>query len=144
MTITINPAAATSAFCAPRGNEAELSSANPYAFLAKGTDSVGNPIDIAGSFTPDGKGGISNAAVDYNGITNGPEHLLVNLSASSYGFGSSEQGCLHRVFAGPATTATSVSATGAWSTFAPANVTRARSIKDDYALIRLIRNACRL
>ena len=77
MTITINPAAATSAFCAPRGNEAELSSANPYAFLAKGTDSVGNPIDIAGSFTPDGKGGISNAAVDYNGITNGPEHLLV-------------------------------------------------------------------
>jgi len=97
--------------------------------LAKGTDSAGNPIDIAGSFTPDGKGGISNAAVDYNGITNGPEQLVVNLSASSYGFGSSEQGCLHLVFAGPATTATSVSATGAWSTFAPANVTRARSIK---------------
>ena len=52
MTITINPAAATSAFCAPRGNEAELNSANPYAFLAKGTDSVGNPIDIAGSVKP--------------------------------------------------------------------------------------------
>ena len=129
MTITINPAAATSAFCAPRGNEAELSSANPYAFLAKGTDSVGNPIDIAGSFTPDGKGGISNAAVDYNGITNGPEQLVANLSASSFGFGSQGQGCLHLVFAGPATTATSVRSTRAGSTFAPANVTRARSIK---------------
>lgn len=129
LTITINRAPATSAFCAPRGNEAELSPANPYAFLAKGTDGVGNPIDIAGSFTPDGKGGISNAAVDYNGITNGPEPLVVNLSASSYGFGSSGEGCLHLVFAGPATTATSVSATGAGSSFAPANVTRARSIK---------------
>lgn len=129
LTITISPAPATSASCAPRGSEAELSSANPYAFLAKGTDSAGNPIDIAGSFTPDGKGGISKAAVDYNGITNGPEQLVVNVSASSYGFGSSEQGCLHLVFAGPATTATSVSATGAWSTFAPPNVTRARSIK---------------
>lgn len=129
LTITISPAPATSAFCAPRGNEAELSSANSYAFLAKGTDSVGNPIDVAGSFTPDGKGGISDAAVDYNGITNGAEQLVVNLSASSYGFGSPGEGCLHLVFAGPATTATSVRATRAGSTFAPANVTRARSIK---------------
>ncbi len=115
--------------CAPLGNEEGLKSANPYAFLVKGTDSVGNPIDIAGSFTPDGKGGIGNAAVDYNGITNGPEQQLVNLSASSYGFGSSGEGCLHLVFAGVATTSTGVSATRAASSFAPANVTRARSIK---------------
>jgi hypothetical protein len=125
--ITINPALATT-FCAPRGNEAELSSA-PYAFMAKGTDSVGNPIDIAGAFTPDGQGGISNAAADYNGITNGPEQLLVNLSASSYGFGSPGEGCLHLVFAGPATTPTSARGTRTGSTFAPANVTRVRSIK---------------
>jgi hypothetical protein len=121
--------ASSSESCVPRGNEAELSSASPYAFLVKGTDSAGNPIDIAGSFTPDGNGSIANAVVDYNGITNGPEQLLVNLSASSYGFDSSGEGCLHLVFAGAATTSTSESATRAAANFVPANVTRARRIR---------------
>jgi hypothetical protein len=95
----------------------------------KGTDSQGNPIDIAASFTPDGHGGIANAAVDYNGITNGPEQLQVNLASSSYAFGSSGEGCLSLVFSGPVTTSTSVRQTGVASNFAPANITRARSVK---------------
>ena len=127
--VAIGTASSSSESCVPRGNEAELSAVSPYAFLVKGTDSAGNPIDIAGSFTPDGNRGIANAAVDYNAITNGPEQLLVNLSASSYGFDSSGEGCLHLVFAGAATTATSESATRAESNFVPANVARARKIK---------------
>ena len=138
--ITIR-AASSSSSCAPRGSEAELSSASPYAFLVKGTDSAGNPIDIAGSFTPDGNGGIANAAVDYNGITNGPEQMLVNLSASSYGFDSLGEGCLHLVFAGAATTSTSESATRAESNFVPADVTRARKIKTSATPVSVVSDA---
>ncbi len=98
LTITITGMSA--AVCTPLGNEAALTSANPYAFLLKGTDGNGNPVDIAGSFTPDGAGGIASAAVDYNGFTNGPEPLAVNLSGSSYAFGSSAQGCLYLAFSG--------------------------------------------
>lgn len=101
--LTITIAASTVAQCPSQGNEAALTSANPYAFLVKGTDGRGNPIDIAGSFTPNGSGGLANAVVDYNGFTNGPAQLAVNLSASSYAFGSSGQGCLYLSFSGLAT-----------------------------------------
>jgi hypothetical protein len=97
ITINSQPAAA----CTPQGNEEALNSNTPYAFLVKGTDGSGNPIDIAGSFTPNGSGGISNATVDYNGFTNGPDQLQVNLAASSYSFSSSQQGCLSLGFSGP-------------------------------------------
>ncbi len=99
MMITITGSA--TAVCAPLGNEAALTPATPYAFLLKGTDANGNPIDIAGSFTPDGAGGISAAAADYNGLTNGPEPLAVNLASSSYAFRpSSTEGCLYLAFSG--------------------------------------------
>lgn len=102
LTLTITGVAV--AVCTPLGNEAALTSANPYAFLLKGTDGSGKPIVIAGSFTPDGSGGIANAAVDYNGFTNGPEQMQVNLANSSYSFGSSAQGCLYLSFSGLVTT----------------------------------------
>jgi hypothetical protein len=92
------------AVCTPMGNEAALTSVTPYAFLLKGTDGSGNPIDIAGSFTPDGSGGITDATADYNGLTNGPEQLQVNLAGSSYSFSTSTQGCLYLAFSGLATT----------------------------------------
>jgi hypothetical protein len=98
LTITITGTA--TAVCTPLGKEAALTSATPYAFLLKGTDGNGNPIDIAGSFTPNGAGGITNAAADYNGFSNGPEPLQVDLSTSSYSFGSSAQGCLDLAFSG--------------------------------------------
>jgi large repetitive protein len=91
---------AASSVCAPSGNEAALSSSTPYAFLLKGTDSNGNPIDIAGSFTPNGAGGITNAIADYNGFTSGPEPLKVDVAASSYSFSSKAQGCLYLSFSG--------------------------------------------
>ena len=132
----INIAAASSAAahnsaasCAPLGNEAGLKAANPYAFMVKGTDGNGNPIVIAGSFTPDGAGRLTSAAVDYNGFTSGPEQLQVNLAASSYAFGTSAQGCLYLSFSGVEASAGSVNLAGITSNFKPANVTRARKIK---------------
>jgi len=98
LTLTIGSPEVAS--CTLLGNEAALTPATPYAFLVKGTDGSGNPIDIAGSFTPNGSGGIANATVDYNGITNGPQHLQVDLGASSYSFGSSAVGCLSLAFSG--------------------------------------------
>ena len=90
------------AACAPQGNEGVLSAATPYAFLLKGTDGTGKPIDIAGSFTPNGSGGITSATLDYNGMAYGPEQLQVNAAASSYAVGSSGLGCLAFAFSSPA------------------------------------------
>jgi hypothetical protein len=98
--LTITIASSIAAVCQPAGNEAALTSANPYAFLLKGTDAAGNPIDIAGSFTPNGTGGIASAVADYNGFTSGPQQLQVNLAASSYSFHTSGQGCLYLSFSG--------------------------------------------
>jgi hypothetical protein len=92
ISITINATAA--AVCTPLGNESALTSATPYSFLVKGSDQLGSPIDIAGSFTPNGNGGLSAAIVDYNGFSNGPQHFQVNLGASSYAFAPNGQGCL--------------------------------------------------
>ena len=99
--LTLTIGAPEVASCTPLGNEAALTPATPYGFLLKGTDTSGNPIDIAGSFTPNGSGGITNAAVDYNGFSNGPEQLQVNLATSSYSFVSSTLGCLSLGFSGP-------------------------------------------
>ena len=96
LSITINGASAST--CVPAGNEAALGS--PYAFLLKGSDANGNPIDIAGSFTPTGSGGLTNAAIDYNGFTNGHQNLQVNVAASSYSFATDGQGCLSLSFSG--------------------------------------------
>jgi hypothetical protein len=129
LTITISASAAS--VCTPLGNEATMSSANPFAFLAKGTDGNGNPIDIAGSFTPNGTGGITSATVDYNGFTNGPEQLQVNLAESSYSFGPTAQGCLYLAFSGLATPATAAKRVGAAASFPPANKTQVRQIKPE-------------
>jgi hypothetical protein len=94
--MTISGTAA--AKCTSLGNEAVLNAATPYAFLLKGRDGGGNPIDIAGSFTPDGNGGITNAAIDYNGYSNGPLQPQVSLTGSSYAFATSTLGCLSLSF----------------------------------------------
>ena len=104
--LTFTIISAVTASCAPAGNEAALTATTPYAFLVEGTDGSGKPIDIAGSFTPDGKGGITDASVDYNGFSNGPQQLQVNFADSSYSFGSTTIGCLYLVFTGQAPAAT--------------------------------------
>ena len=96
-TITIGSSLA----CVPMGNESALTASTPYGFLLEGIDGNGKPVDIAGSFTPDGTGHILSASTDYNGFTNGPQQLQVNLAASSYSFGSSTLGCMALVFSGP-------------------------------------------
>jgi hypothetical protein len=96
--------AALSAACAPnpatRGNEQALTSGTPYAFLLKGSDSSGNPLAWAGSFTPNGTGGITAADVDFVGFTDGPQSLSVNLAGSSYSYDTSGRGCLYLAFSG--------------------------------------------
>ena len=116
--LTLTIGAPEVASCTPLGNEAALTPATPYAFLLKGTDGSGNPIGIAGSFTSNGSGGITNATVDYNGFTNGPEQLQVNLAASSYSFGSSTLGCLALAFSGPIADAASTKHAGVTPHFA--------------------------
>ena len=106
LSLVIAGTAATT--CTPLGNEAALGTATSYAFLLKGRDGSGNPIDIAGSFTPNGAGGISNAAIDYNGYSNGPQQAQINLSGSSYSFGTSTLGCLSLSFASPVGSASGV------------------------------------
>jgi hypothetical protein len=127
LTLTIGSPAVAS--CTPLGNEAALTPTTPYAFLVKGTDGSGNPIDIAGSFTPNGSGGITNATVDYNGFTNGPEQLQVNLAASSYAFGSSTLGCLSLTFSGPIADAVSAKHAGVTPDFAHGAGVRAKNGK---------------
>lgn len=97
---TVNAAASTA--CAPtpalRGNEAALTL--PYAFLLKGDDVNDLPVAWAGSFTPNGSGGITAADVDFVGTAVGPESLQVQLAGSSYSYGSDGRGCLYLAFNG--------------------------------------------
>ncbi len=118
--LTLTVSGAATAVCSPQGNESLLTVANPYAFLLKGTDGQGNPIDVAGSFTPNGTGGITAAAADYNGFTTGPQALQVNLAASSYSLGPSGQGCLYLSFSGLAPTSAARLSAARKSTFEPA------------------------
>jgi hypothetical protein len=125
LTLTISSPVVAS--CTPLGNEAALTPTTPYAFLVTGTDGSGNPIDIAGSFTPNGSGGITNATVDYNGMSNGPEQLQVDLGASSYSFGSSTLGCLSLAFSGPVAGAVSAKRSGVTPHFAHGAAVRAKN-----------------
>jgi hypothetical protein len=100
--LTIVISATASAACAPtpspRGNEAALTA--PWAFLLEGDDVNDVPAAWAGSFTPNGSGGITAADVDFVGSTEGPESLQVQLAGSSYSFGSDGRGCLYLAFSG--------------------------------------------
>jgi hypothetical protein len=100
LTIAITGTAASK--CTPLGNEAVLTSATPYAFLVKGSDAKGNPIDIAGSFTPNGSGGITSAALDDNGYSSPPQQIPVDVAGSSYALGTATLGCLSLAFSNPA------------------------------------------
>jgi hypothetical protein len=96
ITISAAPAAA----CKGLGGEGALTASTPYAFLLQGRDGSGRPLDIIGSFTPDGAGNLTSATVDYNGFINGPQQMQVDLAQSSYAFSSTtNQGCLSLVFA---------------------------------------------
>ena len=126
LSITVTGTAAVA--CLPEGNEGALASGNPYAFLLKGTDGSGNPIVIAGSFTPNGSGGITAATADYNGFTDGPASLQVNLPASSYSFSSAAQGCLSLSFSGLTPADVSAKQAERPSHFVPGVTTHARKM----------------
>jgi hypothetical protein len=130
LSITVTDGSAVvAAACAPTGGESALTPSTPYAFLLKGTDGIGNPLDIAGSFTPNGEGGISSATVDYNDFSTGPEHLQVNLAASSYSFGSSASGCLSLTFSGAVADPVNTKHVGVSPYFAYAAVVRTKNGK---------------
>jgi hypothetical protein len=77
----------------PLGNEAAL--AQPYAFVLSNADENAPPVSWAGSFTPDGKGGISAADVDEVSAAGGAAAYRVNLEDSSYSFSADGSGCLY-------------------------------------------------
>jgi hypothetical protein len=94
----ITYAATTACAGAPlaRGNESALT--QPFAFLVQGTDEFALPIAYAGSFTPDGNGGIAASSVDYESASAGPQSFTVNLAYSSYSYDATGRGCLYLVF----------------------------------------------
>ncbi len=81
---------------APRGNEAALTT--PVAFLLKGSEPDETPIAYVGSFTPDGKGGITVGDVDVVGVDTGSQELPVGAKLSSYSYGSDGRGCVNLQF----------------------------------------------
>ena len=100
--ITIN--ASVSSVCVPRSNEAALTTSTPYAFMLRGNDDNDEGIVMAGSFTPNGDGTISAAEMDINGLDiPDEEQLVVDLTASSYAFGTDGRGCLFLAFSNIAT-----------------------------------------
>jgi hypothetical protein len=96
----------TEAACAAtpksRGNEAALTT--PFAFEANGAiNGAGEPDSAAawaGSFTPDGKGGISAADIDFVGTKDGHSSFQVQTIGSAYSYGSDGRGCLYLAFNG--------------------------------------------
>jgi hypothetical protein len=97
VTIVVSAAqsAANSACIATRpllGSEDGLT--RPYAFVLSNTDFNGTPLSWAGSFTPDGKGGIQVADLDQISAASGPASYRVNLLGSSYSLGADGSGCL--------------------------------------------------
>lgn len=135
-TVTVVISAATAAACAPspaiRGNEKALTSSTPYAFLVQGdtnADGGVSGIAIVGSFTPHGDGTITAGAADYNGEDlDVGQPLVVDLSASSYSFGSDGRGCLYLVFSGLASDARPAAAKKTGH-FEPAAARKSRSLK---------------
>jgi large repetitive protein len=90
--------------CPAGSNNAGLAAGTTYAFLLRGFDGAPAQIVIAGSFTVDGKGGITAGDMDSNGFTNGPQEAGTSLDTanSTYSFGLSgttdTRGCLSLVF----------------------------------------------
>ncbi len=80
---------------APRGNESALTS--PFAFILAGADADDNPVTWAGSFTPDGSGGITASDID---VVTGSvaQNYQVQLNGSSYSYGADGRGCLYIAF----------------------------------------------
>ncbi len=97
---TINGVVSAACATAPGtlGNESALTV--PFAYLLKGADSTQNPAYWAGSFTPNGSGGITAADADFLSASTGYASLKVNLAASSYAYGNDGRGCLYLVFTG--------------------------------------------
>ena len=78
------------------GTESSLGT-QPFAFLIKGFEpSSGNlaPISIVGSFTPDGRGGISDGEEDINSANGAQSDLAIIAANSSYSLGPDNNGCL--------------------------------------------------
>jgi Putative Ig domain len=68
-----------------------------YAFLIKGFEpSTGNlaPVTIIGSFTTDGKGGITAGEEDINSSSGAQSALAITPASSSYSLGPDNNGCL--------------------------------------------------
>ena len=80
-----------------RGNEAAMT--QPVAFLVKGEDGDNIPIAYAGSFTPNGTGGITAADLDVVSYEEGTGPQTVTLASSSYAYGADGRGCLYLSFA---------------------------------------------
>lgn len=74
------------------GSESNLGT-QPYAFLIKGFDPTG-PVTAVGTFTPDGKGGVTSGEEDINSNLGALNGLSITPAGSSYTLGADNNGCL--------------------------------------------------
>lgn len=74
------------------GAESNLGT-QPYAFLIKGFDPTG-PVTLVGTFTPDGKGGVTSGEEDINSNLGALNGLSIIAAGSSYTLGADNNGCL--------------------------------------------------
>jgi hypothetical protein len=87
-----------------RGNEAALMTTTPFAFLLKGSGSGQGPVYWAGSFTPNGSGGITAGDIDFLSQTDGPASYQLSVAGSSYSYGADGRGCLNLAYGNTAVT----------------------------------------
>ena len=99
---TVGVAANTA--CAARGQEALIAN-HSFALLVKGFGGSGKPLVLAGSFATDGTGNVATAELDYNGITEGPQHFAPAQLSGSDALGSDNRGCLGLTIGGAAASA---------------------------------------
>jgi len=74
------------------GNESNLTSQAPYAFLLRGFDANG-PVTIAGNFTVDGAGAMTGGVEDITRSTGSQNNLSI-LPGSTYSLGRDNRGCI--------------------------------------------------
>jgi Putative Ig domain len=85
-----------------RGNESALKA--PYAFLLKGAGNGHSHAYWAGSFTPNGSGGITAGDLDSLSQADGPAYSPVGLAGSLYSYGPDGRGCLYLSYGGSTVT----------------------------------------
>jgi hypothetical protein len=118
--LSIQPGSGVYACGTGSGYESQLN--GHYAFLLNGFDDAGHAEVLAGSIMADGNGNITGGEEDSNNVANGPSHVVISASGSTYTLGPDYRGCLVLGGSTPVTFSFALS---------PSNPTKGRIIEFD-------------